>query len=48
LGGDAAPERIPAQGCGSLVAMAPVLELAREPLASRELKLTRCGRSSVR
>ena len=30
LGGDAAPERIPAQGCGGLVPMAPVLELARE------------------
>ena len=30
LGGDAAPERIPAQGYGGLIAMAPVLELARE------------------
>ena len=30
LGGDAARERIPAQGRGGLVSMAPVLELARE------------------
>ncbi len=30
LGGDAAPDGIPAQGCGGLVRLGPALELARE------------------